>query len=91
MSPIEAVARAICERQRGADDWFTFAHRDHYFQIARVAVEALASNVTPKMALAFWDEYEKPWDGNENPRALAAAIRAALTAPPTRNEPDPSQ
>lgn len=89
MSPVEAVARAICESvgpEGSSDvrspmgDWPSW--QDSKPQ-ARAAIEAFAANVTPEMIEAFHNAMEPHTDGEgwHYDRAIAAAIRAALSEP----------
>lgn len=81
MSPIEAVARAICGRyNRGAGDkWWA------YEDVARAAIEALAANVTDEMASAAQDRlcYADLLPKDAIMRdAISDSLRAALSDGP---------
>ncbi len=103
---VEAVARAIDPRAfelREASGDIAFRRMvETAERQARAAIEALAANVTDETVRAarlalipmadevFMEDYREECESVIR-SAIAAAIRAALTAPPTRNEPDPSQ
>lgn len=73
MTPIEAMARAICaSRKQHPDFW------PHFLDDARAALDALANNVNEKMTTTYLStRVSNTATRNINALSIAAAIRAA--------------